>query len=266
MTHADVDTLSSLVDLSDPLQKLMYMSTKIAHFIVKLSKKFLKHAGPGPFNKQELFQTIEEAKTLDSEISGWCHSVPAEWLPRIVYSSTGESVLTYQDVLTGCLWNDYRSVRITLQTALEDLCAKAVSISDESDEAIVDKVTRTKVPPSDVVHDLISDVCKSIPFTMGDIDMLGKSTAENYANTATGIITGGGPFNASSSSSSNPPRIRAIEGYELLWPLWHTCVSRFSTPRQRSLAKETLHRLGVEFGIKLAFMLAGDGSKLSDET
>lgn len=257
------------------------MTTRIGQFIVRQSKNFLKRAKPGPVRKQELFRTIDEAKALDVELSRWCQSVPAEWLPRIVYSSTGESFLTYQDVLTGCLWNDYRSVRITLQTALEDLCAKAVSVSDASDEITVDAITRTKFPPADVIRDLISDICKSIPFTMGDIDVSGKVTTQqhHHDSTSNGNSNRNRNINSNSGSSSgsrgssgghthsySSPRIRAIEGYELLWPLWQTCISRFSTPRQRTLAQETLNRLGTEFGIKLAFALAGEGSTWSDET
>lgn len=185
---------------------------------------------------------IMHAKTLDSELGRWCRNLPHEWLPRVVYSMPGESLLTYLDVPTGSLWNFYRSARIILQSMIQNMYEMVESLPGEYPEDEVNDVS-ADVTPSDMIRDLISDICKSIPFTLGDVDMMGNPAQP--ASNSSGL-----------GERRNNSRLRAIEGYELIWPLWGICTNNHSTPRQKRQARNALQRLGSILGIKLASRLA----------
>lgn len=232
----DVGSLVELFDPSDPLQQLMSTVTKVSRLVLDVDYCALTRA--------HVHSRIMHAKTLDSELGRWCRNLPHEWLPRVVYSMPGESLLTYLDIPTGSLWNFYRSARIILQILIQNMYDMVESLpgefpeDDEVSEYFANDVS-ADATPSDVIRDLISDICKSIPFTLGDVDMTGNPPASN-----------------SSSSGRNNSRLRAIEGYELIWPLWGICTNSYSTPRQKRQARNALQRLGSVLGIKLASRLA----------
>jgi hypothetical protein len=85
---------------------------------------------------------------------------------------------------------------------------------------------------------MIVDICRSMPYSLGDVDSSGV------------------PFPQTHNENAANTRVKAIEGYELLWPFWHVLTSHFSTPKQRMQAREALYRLDA-MGIKLASKMAG---------
>ncbi|KAL1966088.1 hypothetical protein VTN77DRAFT_4836 [Rasamsonia byssochlamydoides] len=242
----DIESLVELFDPSDPLQRLMCSVTKISHLVLNLNALCPLSERDVALTKAHILSCITYANTLDSELTRWCRDLPHEWLPRVVYSP-GESLITYPDVPTGSLWNFYRSARIILQSIIQNMYETVASLpgeypEDEVSRSTVDDIFSADVTPPDIIHDLISDICKSIPFTLGDVDSTGNPVQP--------------ASNSNYHSSGRTSRVRAIEGYELIWPLWGICTNKYATPRQKRQARDSLQRLGSILGIKLASRLA----------
>lgn len=85
-----------------------------------------------------------------------------------------------------------------------------------------------------VIQEMITDICRSIPFSLGDVD------------------TRGNPI----KSLEGKPQIRAFHGYTLLWPFWYVLSSGLATPEQNQQIRSVLARVGSAQGIKLALILA----------
>jgi hypothetical protein len=234
--------------------------TKLSQLIVDAPALLTTPPPDAPMPGTEaLFNYLTYARSLDTELSHWCRNVPEQWLPRIVYSTTGESIITYASISTGSLWNFYRSARIILQGVIDNIVNKLEAFGETpspvDDFMIIDEnnppdnSTSEKSTPYEIVQNMIVDVCRSIPFTLGDVDSSGNPLNNSNFNNID-------PENMSASNTPNHgSRLRAIEGYELLWPFWHILTCHFSTPKQRRQAKEALTRLNAELGIKLASKL-----------
>jgi hypothetical protein len=88
----------------------------------------------------------------------------------------------------------------------------------------------------------IADICRSIPFCVGDVDIMGNPTTA--------------PSSFSSSSSEAKPRARAFSVYSMIWPLWYILSSGLATPEQADQLRSCLARIGSNLGIRLASVLA----------
>jgi hypothetical protein len=234
----DLDLLVELFDVTDPLQRLMGIVTKLSQLVLK-SPALLSQPPPDASvpTKEDLCEFETRARSLDSELSHWCRTLPHQWLPRIVYSTTGESLITYIEISTGSLWNFYRSARIILQGIRQNIYERLEALSESFPQELTTDDDLDATPP-EVIQNMISDICRSIPFLFGDIDSSGT------------------PISPALSQGSNSSRLRAIEGYEMMWPMWHICTTHHSTSKQRRQAKAALQRVGTELGIKLATKLA----------
>ncbi|KAH8705755.1 hypothetical protein BGW36DRAFT_17807 [Talaromyces proteolyticus] len=259
----DLQSLIELFDSSDPLQSLMGTVTKLSQLILNAPSLLTSPPPDSPvLSTEELFHYIAYARSLDTELSHWCRNVPEQWLPRIVYSTTGESIITYASISTGSLWNFYRSARIILQGVIDNISVKLemlgesapvpidedLAMTDDTSPATITTATTstTESTPYDIVQNMIVDICRSIPFTLGDVDSSGNPITNTNTNTMHYDIDQNGKGGS---------RLRAIEGYELLWPFWHILTCHFSTAKQQRQAKAALARLDAELGIKLASKL-----------
>lgn len=167
---------------------------------------------------------------LDFELAQWSHSVPDFWLPLIVHSPQGESLITYQRIAMVAIWNYYRAIRIVLQRLVLELHRNLASfVGTSSGDAFQDDPEAISV-----IHEMITDICRSIPFALGDVDSRGNPI----------------------SSAEGKPQIRAFHGYTLLWPLWYVLSCGLATPEQAQQIRSVLSRVGSALGIKLALILA----------
>lgn len=220
---------------------------------------------------EDLVGCLFRAQSLDEELGRWCRNVPEHWLPRIVYSTMGESLITCTSVSAGALWNFYRSSRIIVQTIIDNIYTQLDGLNDaisttymannSNNWTLVSSLSSSSSPlptasspsvssshsftplsaasqstPYEIVQNMIVDICRSMPFTLGDVDSSGNPLPKT-------------------DQTNGTSRVKAIEGYELLWPFWHVLTSHFSTLKQRRQAKEALYRLD-KLGIKLASKLA----------
>lgn len=246
----------------------MGIVTKVSQFVLDVPA-LLSDGNPNyniaDLSLEDLANGLSRAQSLDEELSLWCRSVPDQWLPRVVYSTTGEALITCVSISAATLWNFYRCSRIIVQTIIDKTykrmetlnegvvstwqTADIIDITNSANTPLYDNRTSASPSPSssssimsqstpyEIVQNMIVDICRSMPYSLGDVDSSGVPLPQNQRE------------------NSNT-RVKAIEGYELLWPFWHVLTSHFSTPKQRMQAREALYRLDA-MGIKLASKMAG---------
>lgn len=235
----DLSWLIGVLDRSDGLQGVMYTIAKISRFAQEIRWTLTVREGISDIlTEAKIRSWIEIGISLDSELSRWHEKIPETWLPRTVQSKEGEPLLTYADVSIAGFWYRVASTRIVLQGTLLDILHSTVSRSVCGEDCLADAAKLIEIPPPKIVEQMISDMCRSIPFCLGDVDTFGN------------------PVTAMQSSESRRPRVRAADGYELLWSLWFITACVEATPEQVKQAKMALMRLGSMFGIKLASAMA----------
>ncbi|THC95485.1 hypothetical protein EYZ11_005040 [Aspergillus tanneri] len=223
----ETDWIVHHLDGSDPVFGLLV-------FASKLSRLFLETASYQELpDVDKIVSWIETAKIMDLELAGWAQHLPDSWLPLVVQSTTGMSLLTYQRIAFATIWKYYRAVRIIVQRLTLELNRKLASVAGDS--GLDDEIFQRNAEAMDVIENMITDTCRSIPYAFGDIDMLG------------------------SPPPSSEPRMRAIYGYTMLWPLWYIYSCGLATPAQTEQMRSALARVGSALGIKLGLVLAGDG-------
>lgn len=171
---------------------------------------------------------LECCKLLDMEVGQWPENLPDYWHPLYVNSQQGESLITYQRIPMAAIWNYYRAVRIVLQRMILELnhtLATLTGIPDSQHEAAA---------AAAVIQEMIADICRTIPFSLGDVDSRGIPNR----------------------SLQGKPQIRAFHGYTLVFPLWYVLASGLGTPDQTQLIRSVLARVGSALGIRLALILA----------
>lgn len=213
----------------------MVMSSKISRLFIETS------SFKGPIDTDGIVRLsawLEGSKALDLELCGWDRDLPDNWLPLIVSSQTGESLITYQRLGVAAIWNYYRAIRVILQQLIINLRSSIMALTGDNifQEGLQDDLE------VGVIRKMITDACRSIPFARGEIDALG---------------------NPNPSSAEGRPRVRAIYGYIMLWPLWYMLSCGLATPAQSEQIRGFLAQVGSALGIKLALILAGDGATLN---
>lgn len=245
----------------------MGIVTKLSQFVLDVPA-LLSDGNPNyniaDLSLEDLANGLSRAQSLDEELSLWCRCVPDQWLPRVVYSTTGEALITCVSISAATLWNFYRCSRIIVQTIIDNIYTRMEVVNVVHDGGFTtypaDMVNFTASPtdtstsrisaspsssilsqstPYEIVQNMIVDICRSMPYTLGDVDSSGNPFPQTH-----------------NEHVNNNTRVKAIEGYELLWPFWHVLTSHFSTPKQRMQAREALYRLDA-MGIKLASKMAG---------
>ncbi|GES57057.1 Zn(II)2Cys6 transcription factor [Aspergillus terreus] len=232
MPRHNTDWIVGGLDSSDPVARLILMSSKISQVIVETS------SFQGPLNADgaaRLSAWLQSSQIVDLEFSSWDQRLPDNWLPQVVLTPKGESLLTYQQMGIAVIWTYYRAVRIILQQLILQLRGTIKSLVGD------DEVTQDGIEVR-VIRKMITDSCRSIPFCFGDIDARG---------------------NPIPSSSEGKPRVRAVYGYSMLWPLWYMLSCGLATPAQSAQLRGALAQVGSALGIKLALILVGDGTPRS---
>ncbi|PLB47870.1 Zn(II)2Cys6 transcription factor [Aspergillus steynii IBT 23096] len=226
------DWIVDQLDCSDPVIGLMVVASKLSRLFLEASS----YQGPfGLVEIEKLVSWIDAGRLMDLELAQWAQHLPNNWLPLDVYSPTGESLLTYQRIAVATIWKYYRAVRIILQRLMLELRQTLASVVD--DRQTYEEIFQGDANVTDVIQDMITDTCRSIPYCFGDVDMSG---------------------NPPSSSINDKPRIRAIYGYIMLWPLWYTYSCGLATEAQTEQLRSALARVGSALGIRLALVLARD--------
>jgi hypothetical protein len=186
---------------------------------------------------------ISLGRECDFELSRWTLHLTERWLPLVVYSSQGDALLTYNRISNAVVWNYYRAARVMLQQLLLNLNRSLLAIMKKKSKR--GGSASTQPPLNDdslraIIQEMTTDVCRSIPFSLGDVDTLGRSIRTTDGNWT----------------------IRAGQGYGLLWPMWYILSSGMPTPEQVKQIRTVLSRVGSTLGIKLALTLAREAERI----
>lgn len=241
--HYNTDWIVERLSGADPIARLILAASKMSQLF--LATTSLQHLLPisTPLDSDTVSQLtflLLLGRQIDLELTSWSQDLPDRWLPLVIYpdkSDSNDFLITYHHLSIASVWTYYRAVRIVSHVIMLGLRKALAAATGE-----VPEDTGTEVPA--VVQKMITDICRSIPFCLGDVDMLGNRTAS-----------------ASPSAESKPqPRARAFSVYSMVWPLWYILSCGLATPEQEQQIRSCLSRVGSVLGIKLALVLAEDAS------
>lgn len=232
-----MDWILEQLNIDDPVERLMLAASKLSQLFLAMQ------VAPSPPDLATVKQWIIAGQECDFELSQWTLHLPDRWLPLVVYSAQGETLLTYNRISNCVIWNYYRAVRIMLQQLLLSLKRSYYDIISKNkvpDDPFVGNVALNETSLRAVIQEMTTDVCRSIPFAMSDVDTLGRPTKPgDYQST-----------------------IRAVQGYGLLWPLWYIVSCGMPSPQQANQINLVLYRIGNQQGINLALILAREAERI----
>ncbi|KAH8424867.1 Zn(II)2Cys6 transcription factor [Aspergillus melleus] len=231
----DLDWLLVLFTIPHPIYNMMAGVSRIGKYCATATQMLLAAF----LSRETLTSLLETGERLDLEFNQWHRGMPDEWLPQRIPSPAGGTLLVYPDTTAAGVWNYYRSARIVLQRCLIEV-HKRLDPFCKASSGLPDPDVNLDTP-EDVIRGMISGICDTIPFALGDVDYLGHAT-RNHGREGTGL--------------------KAIQEFALLWPIWSITQCEQATCGQKSLARETLWRLGLSNGIKLGLGLADERTVL----
>lgn len=218
----------------------MIAASKISHLFLSIQ------TAPSPPDQATVESWISSGRASDFELSQWPLHLPDRWLPLIVYSAQGEPLITYKCIANAVIWNYYRAVRVMVQQLLFNLNRTLFTIVQANQTLGHPPHSEYALDESDlqaVIHEMTTDVCSSIPFSLGDVDSLGRPA----------------------KPVDGRPSIRAAQAYGLLWPLWYILSGGMPTEDQFNQIRTVLWRIGSTLGIKLALILAREAERMRSE-
>lgn len=214
----------------------------------KLSHLFLTmQTASSPPDQATVESWICTGRASDLELSQWPLHLPDRWLPLVVYSAQGEPLITYKCIANAVIWNYYRAARVMVQQLLFNLNKTLLAIVQANQNRGHPAQTEHALDESDlraVIQEMTTDVCRSIPFALGDVDNLGRPSI---------------PVDGKRS-------IRAAQAYGLLWPLWYILSGGMPAESQFNQICTVLWRIGSTLGIKLAIVLAREAERMRRES
>lgn len=226
-----------MLNENDPIQSLMLAATKLSQLFLSMQ------AAPNPPDQTTVESWIAAGKECDFALSQWTLHLPDRWLPLVVYSPQGEPLLTYNRISNAVIWGYYRAVRVMLQQLLLNLNRTLTSISQKNPQPGDQTPVESKLDEASlraVIQEMTTDTCRSLPFSLSDVDTLGRPTKPN--------------------DNSRPTR--AAQAYGLLWPLWYILSCGMPTSAQVQQIRTVLSRVGSSLGIKLALILASEAERM----
>ncbi|OQE81625.1 hypothetical protein PENNAL_c0040G04708 [Penicillium nalgiovense] len=242
----DNEWVLGMLDINIPVERLMLTASKLCQLFVHI------RFPPKPPDQAVIESWIASGREYDIELSQWTQTLPDRWLPLVVYSAQGEPLLTYNRLHNAVVWNYYRAVRVMIQQLLLGLNSTLMSVKAANKQFFNPEDTNSPEPESEsvldepalraIIREMTTDVCRSIPFALSDVDSLGRPT-----------------------KSDGAWQMRAAQGYGLLWPLWYILSSGMPTPSQVDLIRTVLSRVGSTLGIKLALVLAREAERIRGE-
>ncbi|KAJ5215620.1 transcriptional regulator family: Fungal Specific TF [Penicillium cinerascens] len=236
----DIDWVLGLLDSNDPVERLMLAASKIRQLFLSMQ------TAPSPPDLATVEKWIEAGRKSDLELSQWPLHLPDRWLPLVVYSAKGETLMVYKTIGNAVIWNYYRAARVMLQQCLFNLNRTYLSIKnktrkpDDPSQAIP---ALDEASLREVVQEMTTDICRSIPFSLSDVDELGRLA---------------GPIDGKP--------VRAAQAYGLIWPLWYVLSCGMPTEAQFNQIREVLWSIGSTLGIKLALILAREAERMRNES
>lgn len=236
--RCDIDSVMKHLDKDDPVESLVLAASKISQFFLQMQ------TAPKPPDVATLESWISAGRTCDFELSQWTLHLTDRWLPMVVYTAHGEQLLTYNRFSHIVIWNYYRAVRVMLQQLLVSLSRSLNALYQQNNSSGYPSPTEKSLNEAslhETVKEMTTDLCRSLPYSVGDIDIFGNPTR---------------PQDGGST-------IRAAQGYGLLWPLWYILSCGMPSPIQVEQIRMALYRFGSTMGINLALKLAHEVGRIN---
>jgi hypothetical protein len=233
----DIDWVLSFLDSNDPIERLMLAASKISSLMSAIN------SSSKPPDQATVESWISFGRECDFELSQWTLHLTERWLPLVVYSSQGDELLTYNRISTAVVWNYYRAARIMLQQLLLNVNRSLLAIVKRKSKRGASPLIQSPLNEDSLratIQEITTDVCRSIPFSLGDVDTLGRSIRTTDGNWT----------------------IRAAQGNGLLWPMWYILSCGMPTPEQVSQIRTVFSRVGSKLGIKLALTLDREAERI----
>ncbi|KAL5340722.1 hypothetical protein BJX70DRAFT_93052 [Aspergillus crustosus] len=246
----NTDWIVESLNAADPISRLMLVASKMSQLFLATSSLQALALNPTsqPLDTDSISQLtllLLTGRQVNLELTSWGQDLPERWLPLVIYAdkaNNDDHLITYHHLSIASVWTYYRAVRIISHLIMLELRRALASATGEQ-------------PPEDnnittpvIIQKMITDICRSIPFCLGDVDIMGNRTTTSL----------------SASQESKPkPRARAFSVYSMIWPLWYILSCGFATPSQQDQIRGCLSRIGSVLGIKLALVLAEDASSQS---
>ncbi|KAL5003493.1 hypothetical protein BDV10DRAFT_155157 [Aspergillus recurvatus] len=272
--HYNTDWIVNRLTGADPIARLILVASKLSQLFLATSSLQASVSASAstsegrtiPFNTNsstnadsisQLTLLLLTGRQIDLELTSWSQDLPERWLPIVIYpdkssskSNTNtanyEALITYHHLSIASVWTYYRAVRIISHLIMLEL-RRALVAAAGTDASLEDTPTAAQTIPA-IIQRQITDICRSIPFCLGDVDVNGSRTISPSAGSAS----------APEGNSKPQPRARAFSVYSMIWPLWYILSCGLATPAQEDHIRNCLARIGSVLGIKLALVLAED--------
>ncbi len=197
--------------------------------------------------KRGILKIIKDTIAIDILYRDWIekYSMSENWRYQTVYLSPNEAlpadgmVQVHHDFYTAHIWNSCRSKRAHLHEVslhclsllgcdpeTTDLSSKLKSL-----DLAESLLTRSK----SIIDDMVSGICATVPFMLGDIDMVGELALER---------------------KSMP-----LAGYMLLWPLHVARASTNEGSEKEAWIKSSFESIDSKVGIRFGRLMAEKNKK-----
>ncbi|KAK4910331.1 hypothetical protein LTR66_017439 [Elasticomyces elasticus] len=221
----DLDWLLEVLSIPHPIYQMMAGNIKITKFCATVAN-LLSSAEAQALDASNFMSLLERGEHLDLEFSMWHNGLPDVWMPRKFQTSGGDKFILYPDLTSAGVWNYYRGTRIILQQTLLDIyrCLDHLSVPWASNGAF------TLHPPEEIIIDMVTEICDTIPFALGKVDTTGRPIFRSET--------------------------KAVQGFALLWPVFSVTQCGYATEAQDAQARSALQVIGSTHGIRLGMDLS----------
>ncbi|CAG8304880.1 unnamed protein product [Penicillium salamii] len=222
----DLDWLMEVLTIPHPIYQMMAGNIKITKFCATVAELLSRECAHLP-DAFTLTSWLERGEHLDLEFSMWHKGLPEVWMPRRFQTPGGDTFMLYPDLTSAGVWNYYRGTRIILQQTLLDIYRHLNNFQMAS---WAQDGTFALRPPEEIIIDMATEICETIPFALGKVDTFGCP-----------IFRSG---------------TKAVQGFALLWPIFSVTQCGYATEAQEAQARSALQHIGSTHGIRLGMDLS----------
>ena len=219
---------------NDPGLSLSKCNLRTARFCFEAQNVFDSDPDEGWWTVKTL-TLIKEALLIDLEYQEWMHSLPSPWRPRIVRQpstvrteesrprSTFDATprYVYEDPYVAWASNNCRAARIHLHEVLLHCLSLLIDTHPDTDAAF--DAQQTQMQSRSIISEMLSDICASTDFCLGDIDSVGEPPSTEYR--------------------------MPLRGYLMLWTHWRAYVSAPEESECRLWLRSKLQFISDSMGI-----------------
>jgi hypothetical protein len=189
-----------------------------------------------------MLDLIYDAEDVDAAMQTWIRGAMPWWIYEDVGKIPGmqvdnskgdgkppQAVHLYRDLWMACMWNMYRTGRISLQQTLLE-CADFLDITEwPRGELDPQPHSCTYARSMAIIDEMAHDVCASTPFILGEVDSEGRIMPQSAR--------------------------KAVGGYLLMYPLFIVKNCPYVSPTRVAHVQRALQIVGHVLGLKQAFLI-----------